>query len=242
MHSLKRMKRKNGEDAVSPVVGVMLMLVVTIIIAAVVSGFAGGLMTDQKKSPTIAMDIQIKNTGVYGSSVFQANVISISDPIPSKDLKLVTSWTNSSGGTGGANVTKGTNVYGWSGGGFSPAGSGMGTAPWGYGPGVVASNSGKPNNAEQQFGNYTILGGTTMIAYPAGQGGGFITSAGSSGYGISSLWQYSGWDYLANTNVDGMQAVLGQNWESLRAGNIVNVKLIYIPSGATIFNKDVVVG
>lgn len=31
------------EDAVSPVVGVMLMLVVTIIIAAVVSGFAGGL-------------------------------------------------------------------------------------------------------------------------------------------------------------------------------------------------------
>ena len=31
------------ESAVSPVVGVMLMLVVTIIIAAVVSGFAGGL-------------------------------------------------------------------------------------------------------------------------------------------------------------------------------------------------------
>ena len=37
-------KRKN-EDAVSPVVGVMLMLVVTIIIAAVVAVFASGMAT-----------------------------------------------------------------------------------------------------------------------------------------------------------------------------------------------------
>jgi FlaG/FlaF family flagellin (archaellin) len=39
------------EDAVSPVVGVMLMLVVTIIIAAVVSGFSGGLMSTQTRAP-----------------------------------------------------------------------------------------------------------------------------------------------------------------------------------------------
>jgi len=239
MHYLKRMTRKNGEEGVSPVVGVMLMLVVTIIIAAVVSGFAGGLMGTQEKSPTIAMEISIKNTGVFGSSTFQANVISVSDPIQTKDLKLVTSWTNSSGGKGGATVTKEKNVFGWNGGGFPASG---GTAPWGYGPGVVASNSGKPNNAEQQFGNYTLLGGTTMIAYPAGQSGGFITSAGSSGYGVSSLGQYSNWVYTEDHNVDGMQAVLGENWETLKAGDVVNVKLIYIPSGATIFSKDVVVG
>lgn len=40
-----------NEHAVSPVVGVMLMLVVTIIIAAVVSGFAGGLISGTEKSP-----------------------------------------------------------------------------------------------------------------------------------------------------------------------------------------------
>lgn len=41
-----------GRDvAVSPVVGVMLMLVVTIIIAAVVSAFAGGLSSEQGKTP-----------------------------------------------------------------------------------------------------------------------------------------------------------------------------------------------
>jgi hypothetical protein len=44
------MKRMN-DAAVSPVVGVMLMLVVTIIIAAVVSAFAGGLASDQSKAP-----------------------------------------------------------------------------------------------------------------------------------------------------------------------------------------------
>ena len=39
--------------AISPVVGVMLMLVVTIIIAAVVTGFAGGLVSGQKTAPTL---------------------------------------------------------------------------------------------------------------------------------------------------------------------------------------------
>jgi len=43
--------RMKGDQAVSPVVGVMLMLVVTIIIAAVVSAFAGGMSTGKDKAP-----------------------------------------------------------------------------------------------------------------------------------------------------------------------------------------------
>jgi len=42
----KRMERT--DDAVSPVIGVMLMLVVTVIIAAVVSGFAGDMGLGKK--------------------------------------------------------------------------------------------------------------------------------------------------------------------------------------------------
>jgi len=42
-------------DAVSPVVGVMLMLVVTIIIAAVVSAFAGGLGQSSPKAPQVSI-------------------------------------------------------------------------------------------------------------------------------------------------------------------------------------------
>jgi len=49
---------RDQDSAVSPVVGVMLMLVVTIIIAAVVSAFAGGLSGSQTKTPqaTIVAD------------------------------------------------------------------------------------------------------------------------------------------------------------------------------------------
>jgi archaeal type IV pilus assembly protein PilA len=45
------MTRKSTESAVSPVIGVMLMLVVTIIIAAIVSAFSGGITSGQSKAP-----------------------------------------------------------------------------------------------------------------------------------------------------------------------------------------------
>jgi hypothetical protein len=52
-----------NENAVSPVVGVMLMLVVTIIVAAVVSGFSGGLAGEQQIAPQasiVANDFVVK--------------------------------------------------------------------------------------------------------------------------------------------------------------------------------------
>lgn len=51
------MKRMNNE-AVSPVVGVMLMLVVTIIIAAVVSAFTGGLAGGTSKAPQASLTVE----------------------------------------------------------------------------------------------------------------------------------------------------------------------------------------
>jgi len=44
-------RRLQADDAVSPVIGVMLMLVVTLIIAAVVSAFAAGLADSQNEIP-----------------------------------------------------------------------------------------------------------------------------------------------------------------------------------------------
>jgi FlaG/FlaF family flagellin (archaellin) len=46
---------RNNETGVSPVIGVMLMLVVTIIIAAVVSGFAGGMMQTKEVAPQASL-------------------------------------------------------------------------------------------------------------------------------------------------------------------------------------------
>jgi FlaG/FlaF family flagellin (archaellin) len=53
------MKKSNKEDAVSPVIGVMLMLVVTIVIAAVVAAFASGLGGDVESAPAAAFDVDI---------------------------------------------------------------------------------------------------------------------------------------------------------------------------------------
>ena len=50
------------EDAVSPVIGVMLMLVVTIVIAAVVAAFAGGLATETEATPIVVLDADVYET------------------------------------------------------------------------------------------------------------------------------------------------------------------------------------
>ena len=240
MNYEKRQLRKNGGDAVSPVVGVMLMLVVTIIIAAVVSGFSGGLIGDADKAPALTMDITIKNTGYYATSLFKAEVLSVTEPISTGDLKMVTSWSSSDVDAGGAEVTAATNVFGWA---WRTGRTASGTAPWGYGQGVKSVNTGVPiTNSDQQFGNYVLLGGTTMLAYPCGQDGGFIANPSTTtGYGIDGKGEYAGWTYSAGTTVDGMQAVLGEDWQTLQPGDVVTVKLVHLPTGYTIFEKSVVV-
>ncbi len=52
---MRRMSR--SEDAVSPVIGVMLMIVVTVIIAAVVSAFTGGIGIEEHKVPNAALEV-----------------------------------------------------------------------------------------------------------------------------------------------------------------------------------------
>lgn len=93
-------------NAVSPIVGVMLMLVVTIIIAAVVSGFSGGLMGGQDKvsqatikgSFSISDGLQILHTGgdplpmhsviftIWDSETFGPNVETISKQVLNESL------------------------------------------------------------------------------------------------------------------------------------------------------------
>ena len=72
---------KKKEDAVSPVIGVMLMLVVTIVIAAVVAAFAGGLGSDVEMAPTAALDIEaysstgnVKIASLSGESLIRSDI------------------------------------------------------------------------------------------------------------------------------------------------------------------------
>ena len=56
--------KKKNEDAVSPVIGVMLMLVVTVVIAAVVVTFSTGLAGDTKTTPTALFEVSNVETWV----------------------------------------------------------------------------------------------------------------------------------------------------------------------------------
>jgi archaeal type IV pilus assembly protein PilA len=145
--------RREKDSGVSPVIGVMLMLVVVIIIAAVVSGFAGGLMgNNNQKVPQLSLDTHIVNGGYWTNSYFMMTVTGVDNPIPTKELKIVTSWSKTL--SNGTTITDGkTTVPGmynyhmyymvqrntypddW-----------YATVPLGYGPGVVDSN-GKLANA-----------------------------------------------------------------------------------------------
>lgn len=74
-------------EAASPVIGVMLMLVVTIIVASVVSAFAGGFADDQKETPIAQIDVQIKS-GTHCSRLIFTHLGG--DPLDTGDLKIIT--------------------------------------------------------------------------------------------------------------------------------------------------------
>lgn len=268
MMNRKTTSRLN-DSAVSPVVGVMLMLVVVIIIAAVASGFAGSLVTGQKTAPTLAMDVSIKNSGTWLGSGFYATVTGVSAPIPTSDVKIVTSWTtinraNSLPMSMTTTVVPGmiNNTAFHMGGSPSNGLPKSGNAPFGVGPGVGYNQSfsrggtdSNPTNpygySAMHFGNYTLMQGTQLYAYPAGAAsmaniGSFGSQNDIAGYGITgtSFYNYTtgtGGDDYQTGDIDPTQAVLGQGWDNLRAGDVVNVKVIHQPSGKTIFQKDVAV-
>jgi archaeal type IV pilus assembly protein PilA len=312
------MKQKN-EIAVSPVVGVMLMLVVVIIIAAVVSGFAGGLIgSNNQKPPQLSMDVKLANGGYWSNSYLMMTVTGVDTPIPTKDLKIVTSWSKTlPDGTkipGGNTVVPGLynyNVYYWIHSGAMYDNWKL-VAPMGYGPGVISQNgtaimsmfwpfntldttkctgtvggksycqfsdiNGVALGNSSWFGNYNLVSGTTMFARPFGAAyGGSKDASGSYevGYGIKGNTTTPGETtgggqfYYAYGNSynphpgtsptgptatfypdfgtgdkqseDMMMGILGQKWNYLRAGDIVNLKVVHIPTGKTIFNKDVTV-
>jgi len=325
----------HDERAVSPVVGVMLMLAVTIIIAAVVSAFGGGLIGgNTQKTPQLTVDTRIANGGYWSNSFFSMTVTGEDQVIPTKDIKLVTSWSkvlpNGTTLTGGATTVPGKynfnvfyQVQKYTG---ATAGDNWkAVMPLGYGPGAVDINGSSlstnfwpwnmvntsacaiandcrftdVNNVAlgngSWFGNYNLQVGTLMLAHPFGPAYGNtpLQSAATStglgtglygkiahpliydvGYGITAntsiTGNYGGGQYYyaygnsyiahpgttlttpaatfysdvgtgTSQTEDAMMGVLGANWNYLRAGDTVNVKIIYTPTGKTIVNKDVTV-
>ncbi|MDD4299993.1 MAG: type IV pilin N-terminal domain-containing protein [Methanomicrobium sp.] len=225
MRFLKKMMNNIGDDGVSPVVGVMLMLVVTIIIASVVSGFAGGLVGTSQNAPTATVQIEIKNGGDYSNSYFSINVLGVSEPIHTKNLKLVTSWVTTYRSNGTV-ITGGNTIVAGTTGGASVGESGLNIAsysvPTGYGTGVLEWANRTYHPPKAQWGNYTLIAGTTMQESPSGD------------------YSDYGYNHVSDRN-DAMQAILGEGWNNLKAGDTVNVRITHVPSGKAIVSQQVTV-
>ena len=225
--------KKSRDDGVSPVVGVMLMLVVTIIIAAVVSAYAGGLTAGEKKAPSLALEVHLKNDG-SGNSYMLWRVLSASEGIQTNDLKITTSWVNATGGRGGATILPNSVNTQYT---SYPSGSwNVKTSPGGVsGPGVSSVTNAK------NFGNYSWVSGTVMENWPPNYGYPVNTSApewtaGATPYHYWPLW--TNYICAGGTETDSFTAMLGCKWEDLRPGDKITVKVTHIPSGKVLVNQE----
>ena len=238
----RRTNLKKRTDGVSPVVGVMLMLVVTIIIAAVVATFASGLVTEQEKAPTIVVDTTIRsNENVAG--MFYMKVMSVSEAISTANLKLVTSWSTTEKSTTetfdgttynlGDTIMVTTTVLPYSGTNNNTMYTtkmGTGTnytfhSPIGWGPGVTGELlSGTMAYTENQYwGNFALTSGTVLRHTASAADGAYL-------YGD-----------IKGSGTDSMDAILGKGWWNLRAGDVVTVKIVDIDTGSLLVNQKVIV-
>ena len=95
------------ESAVSPVIGVMLMLVVTIIIAAFVSVFAGGTFSSTEVAPAASLDVSIISNGGENKDQYVMLIKHLGgDSIASGDMQVVSYYTTPDGNMIGGSLSK----------------------------------------------------------------------------------------------------------------------------------------
>ncbi|MFA5294816.1 MAG: type IV pilin N-terminal domain-containing protein [Methanoregulaceae archaeon] len=202
------------EDAVSPVVGVMLMLVVTIIIAAIVSGFAGGLAGGTEKAPQAAIDVKIEyGDAGMGSMEWVMSFEHLGgDPILTKDLALINYWTNSTGYTYREEQKFSSELVDtWPADETPIYGSDyvmMTRVPY-----LNDLSKGWASEPQMHFGNFTWMSGDTMsTGTTAGTVALLGIDDGSGGFSDSDFGE----------------------------GSVVDVKILHVPSNGFIFDKEVV--
>ena len=134
-------------EAASPVVGVMLLLIITVLIAAVVSSYVGSLSDTKTRPPQLILSPEIYANDTALS--MNMKVLSAGNGIPTRDLKVITDWKalDSSGdliSSGGVSGTVASVTY-----------------PLGHGAGVKEDPV-NPGDLLESFGEYMLLGGTLM--------------------------------------------------------------------------------
>jgi len=75
------------DTAVSPVIGVLLMLTLTLIVAAIVNSYAGGLVETETKAPAVTLQASYYHDEKNQNEALKIRHIS-GDPIPTSSVKL----------------------------------------------------------------------------------------------------------------------------------------------------------
>jgi archaeal type IV pilus assembly protein PilA len=132
----------NTDPAVSPVIGIMLMITITLILAAIISGMTGGIAKTQQKPPSLLMDVSLVNNSDYNS--LDIAIVSISEAIPTRDLKFITEWRNGNELIRETIDARSPKITGWR-----------------YPVGISANTT---DVVMSSFGDYSLLPGTRMFA------------------------------------------------------------------------------
>ena len=92
-------KVNEKDEAVSPVIGVMLMLIVTAVIATVIAAFATGMFVDSSITPTALLEYSGQNTDsklkffdiehAGGDVLSLENIVVVIDPIGSENYGIM---------------------------------------------------------------------------------------------------------------------------------------------------------
>ncbi|MDP3563694.1 MAG: type IV pilin N-terminal domain-containing protein [Methanoregula sp.] len=213
-----------GKDAaVSPVVGVMLMLAITVMIAAIVSAAAGGLSGTEKKAPSAILDVTFYAAKDYGGySMPSMTIKHISgNVLPTKDLQLITYYRTPSGTTVKGSLT----------GQVAIKGNDTCTTTFKADKfcGVLFIND------ENRFGSGMIQDSDKGYASWFGNASATLRP----GDILATPAQLCG----ASCNNPSMEFLFpGVNLNSeFPVGSVVSVKIIHTPSGQIIYDKDVVI-
>jgi FlaG/FlaF family flagellin (archaellin) len=195
------------------------MLSVTVIIAAIVSAAAGGLSGTEKTAPSTILEVRFYENRSYGD--FAAHAMTIEhvsgNALPTKDLSIATYFRNESGALikGGLRGETPVEVDGdYCGALFISDQERFGTAS-------PLQDTG--DGYKSWFGNSSaVLMPGDMLVTPA---------------------QFCG--SISHHENPGLDAILNlgdhASDHGYKAGDVVSVKIIHIPSGQVIFDKDVVV-
>lgn len=213
------------DEGVSPVVGVMLMLSVTVIIAAIVSAAAGGLSGTEKKAPSAVLAVHFYENRSYGS--FSAPAMTIEhisgSPLQTKDLSITTYLRNESGQLIkgyllGEKAVPGDDMW-------SDFDSGT------YSGVLFISDQdrfGSPLRSSDT--GYKSWFGNTSAVLMAGD----VLVTPAQFCGPLQPHKNPGLNYILNFDTTDPAS-------GYRAGSVISTKIVHIPSGQVIFDKDVVV-